>query len=191
MAINANGSSSKPGDWAGGGNAGGGVYQEPGQRSSYDSKGNQITGYNGMPSSSNNSGVSANPNDALANLFAGGKGGPTGQVGTVAPVIGQPVSLPPPNQEPVVRKPGESMADYIARKTAEARARMSSWVRPEYNPLSSIHAQNGFRSSISPAPQGTPVTGSGLVSSAGPRTAESIQEAMARWSGNNPGYTGW
>jgi len=150
MAINANGSSSKPGDWAGSGASGMGSYQEPGQRSSYDSNGNQVTGFNGGYSGGTRE-SSSGSKDPLAALFAGGKGGPMGQVGTVKPRIAAPTALTPPTATPAVRPPGSpptgygpqgnlTYDQYVSMMTQAAQNRMGNWVNQPYDPLSSIRS---------------------------------------------------
>jgi len=159
MAINADGSSSKPGDWSGSGSLGMGSYQEPGQRSSYDSSGRQLTNAQGQNVAGFGSGWNPGnstfsdrkPKDPLAALFAGGKGGPMGQVGTVVPRITAPVALPPPTQTPAVKPPGAPQTgygpqgnltydQYVSMMTQAAQNRMGNWVNQPYDPLSSIRS---------------------------------------------------
>jgi hypothetical protein len=200
MAINANGTSSKPGDWAGGGSSGGGVYQEPGQRSSYDSKGNQLTGFNGAnPGTPEYKGSDGTPRlgkvkfkNPIANLFRGGKGGPSGQVGTVNPALrtrrpvvpgAEAVSLPPPGQPDTGYGPNGDMsyADYVSMMIQAARNRMGNWTNQEYNPLSSIRSPRTVTPGRIP-----PNTGSGYTPQWDSTNAGNFQDLPGETSWRNP-----
>jgi hypothetical protein len=166
--INANGTSSKPGDWAGGGALGGGVYSEPGQRSSYDSAGRQLTNFQGQDVAGTGSGWGNSSSSSLSGsggkgstglggiLGGGGKGQPASSTGTAAPnmmYLAPSTAVTPPKTPftPTAAAPFNSSAwqdanrltpDYIAQKVAAAQARMSNWAGGPQNgwggPLSGI-----------------------------------------------------
>jgi hypothetical protein len=196
--INANGSSSKPGDWSGGGGLGGGSYTEPGQRSSYDSSGRQLTNSSGQnvagfgsgwgsPSgnfsgSTGLPGVGGKGSTGLGALFGGGgKGQPAAT--TSAAVTPPRTPFTPASTVPGVKPPGQLFnpsawqdpatrltPDMIAQKVAAAQARMSNWVGGP---------QNGW---------GGPLSG---IGSSGQPTANQVVNQGSYSKAQGPLGAGW